>query len=33
LGFKISKRVPITFWVVGVTSWNFTRWCGSRPGW
>jgi len=33
LGLKFHIGAPITFWVVGVTSRNFTRGRGSRPGW
>ena len=32
LGLKFYIRAPITLGVVGVTSRNFTRGGGSRPG-
>jgi len=33
LGLKFHTGTPVTLGVVGVTSRNFTRGCGSSPGW
>ena len=32
LGLKFSVLAPITLWLLGVTSQNFTTWCAARQG-